>query len=377
MTTQRPESTLLRKITIIGVLLLFTAFTSAPQPVHAETIATSARYGMAAGGELAYQPPQKLATYMQNIKNVGVERVRFDIDWDAIQFKGPDFYDWSGYDPMVNAAAAAGLKVTAVITHTPKWARAPECVNVSSRCRPIDPAAFARFSGIAAKRYAPKGVHDWEIWNEPNLSALWLPAVDPVAYADFLKQASTEIRKNDPKALILVGGLTHTFTNNGNSSPADFLRTIYERGAGNSFDVVAVHPYTYPFVPSYTGEPTGWKSLKDARQVIVDHGQPDKKIWITEFGAPTGGPKRQATSGTTRTALGSDHVTEALNKRILEEATQFVQNNTWIDVFFWYSYQDKNSRDHSSTENFYGLVRSDGSHKPSYDAFRQAIMTSR
>jgi exo-beta-1,3-glucanase (GH17 family) len=171
--------------------------------------------------------------------------------------------------------------------------------------------------------------------------------------------------------------LTHTFTSNGNNSPADFLQAVYRQGAGNSFDAVAIHPYTYPFVPSYTGEPTGWKSLKDARAVIVANGQPDKKIWITEYGAPTGGPVRQATSGTTRTALGSDHVTEALSSRILAEATDFVQNNTWIDVFFWYSYKDKDSHNYSSTENFYGLLRSDGTQKPSYAIFRHAIQTSR
>lgn len=374
--TALTEPTLPKSILIV-ISILFAALVTWPAPAQAAAVATSARYGIAAGGELAYQSREKLDTYMKNVKAVGVERVRFDIDWDAIQFKGHDFYDWSGYDPMVDAAAAAGLRVTAVITHTPKWARAPECAEVSSRCRPINADAFAHFSGLAAKRYAPKGVDEWEIWNEPNLSALWLPAVDAVAYTEYLTKASAEIRKNNPKALILVGGLTHTFTNNGNSSPADFLRVIYERGAGNSFDAVAVHPYTYPFIPSYTGEPTGWKSLKDTRQVIVDHGQPNKKIWITEFGAPTGGPMRQAISGTTRTALGSDHVTEALNKRILEEATHFVQNNTWIDVFFWYSYQDKNSKDYSTTENFYGLVRSDGSRKPSYEAFRHAIKTSR
>ena len=344
--------------------------------VAAATPGTSARYGIAGGGELAYQSPARLATYMQDLRSLNVGRVRFDIDWDAIQNRDANTYDWSGYDPVVKAAVAQGLEVDAVITHTPKWARAADCVNVSSRCRPIDPVAYAHFCGEAAKRYAPLGVHDWEIWNEPNLSALWLPAVDPAAYVEFLKQASAAIRANDPQSLVLLGGLTHTFTSNGNNSPADFLRVIYEHGGGNAFDAVAIHPYTYPFVPQYTGEPTGWKDLTDVHNLLIAEGQPDKKIWITEFGAPTGGPLRLATSGWTRTDIGCDHVTEDLQKQIFDQASAFVQNTPWIDVFFWYSYQDKGT-DESNTENFYGILRADGSHKSIYDDFVQAVRTSR
>jgi hypothetical protein len=39
---------------------------------------------------------------------------------------------------------------------------------------------------------------------------------------------------------------------------------------------------------------------------------------------------------------------------------------------FWYDYSDTGN-DTSTNEDFFGLVRLDGSHKPAYDAFMQAI----
>lgn len=371
---------------LLGLCLILTVLTSvsagfvvpAQADAVAQRVASSARYGIAAGGELAYQSPEKLATYMKNVRDLGVGRVRFDIDWDVVQYYGPKSYDWSPFDHVVDAANNEGLEITAVFTHTPKWARAADCAEVSSRCRPVNAAAYAAFVGEAVKRYAPKGIHNWEIWNEPNLSALWFPKVQPVVYTDYLKRAAVEVRKYDPQSLILLGGLTHTETNpeKGNSAPPDFLKIVYEHGGGDSFDAVAVHPYTYPFLPTYDNVVMGFDDMRAVRDVMVANGQPEKKVWITELGAPTGGPLRIATDGNTRTEIGADHVTEALQKRIFEESAHFVQHNTWIDTFFWYSYQDK-SNNHESTENFFGILRADGSRKPVYDALRHAVVNSR
>ncbi len=36
----------------------------------------------------------------------------------------------------------------------------------------------------AVKRYAPKGVKVWGVWNEPNLTNFWSPKPDPAAYTN-------------------------------------------------------------------------------------------------------------------------------------------------------------------------------------------------
>ena len=72
-------------------------------------------------------------------------------------------------------------------------------------CAPADPGPFAQFAGAAAARYAPLGVHDWEIWNEPN-GAFWLPAPNPAAYVAWLR-VMPAIKAADPEATVISGGL--------------------------------------------------------------------------------------------------------------------------------------------------------------------------
>ena len=46
------------------------------------------------------------------------------------------------------------------------------------------------------------------------------------------------------------------------------------------------------------------------------------------------------------------------------------QYAAWTGPFLWYTLQD-GGNDRSSPENFFGLVRADGTHKPAYDVFRK------
>ena len=54
---------------------------------------------------------------------------------------------------------------------------------------------------------------------------------------------------------------------------------------------------------------------------------------------------------------------------MLVDAISDASKHDWLGPFFWYSYKDI-GESQSSTENFYGLIRADGAHKPAYDALR-------
>ena len=43
--------------------------------------------------------------------------------------------------------------------------------------------------------------------------------------------------------------------------------------------------------------------------------------------------------------------------------------NAWTGPLFWYTYQDDPIEDPANPENWFGLVRSDGSHKSAYAAY--------
>ena len=71
---------------------------------------------------------------------------------------------------------------------------------------------------------------------------------------------------------------------------------------------MSYHPYSTPFLPCAPTAPicvfnphtsrrdrygmkNGWDRMLNARRIMVAHGDSAKKIWITEFGGPTNGPR--------------------------------------------------------------------------------------
>ncbi len=333
-------------------------------------------FGIAAGSGLPYLGQSDLLARLQAIKNLGVGWVRFDVDWSIVQQSGSSSYDWSSYDPIVADLNTLGLKGLGIITYAPQWALPANCLQ-SNKCAPADPAQFAAFAVTAARRYAPQGMHTWEIWNEPNLKEFWQPAPDVNAYTNLLKGAYTAIKGQDPSAIILSGGLSGASTQNGDISPVDFLTQLYADGGKPYFDAVADHPYSYPAMPLSFETWNAWSQMASTtpnlRNVMIANGDTGKQIWLTEYGAPTGGPGVLETSATDTTFAGSpDHVTEALQAQMLSQAVNYVKNSSWAGPFFWYSYEDVGTST-SDSENFFGIIRYDGSTKPSYQVFKNLL----
>ena len=155
------------------------------------------------------------------------------------------------------------------------------------------------------------------------------------------------------------------------------MSTLYASGANQYFDAVALHPYTYPALPSFKAVFNYWQEILTVRKLMIDNGDEAKKIWITEFGAPTGGPGHSYnTNQLNGFEFGVDFMTEGAQLEILTEASEFYhQYAEWTGPFFWYSLKD-NSNETDTSENFFGLLRSDGSKKPAYDVFRNIISSS-
>ncbi len=304
------------------------------------------------------------------MKNAGVKWIRFDIDWSLVQKDGPKSYNWAGYDLVVSVAQELGIEPIALLTYTPTWARTSGCS--SNKCAPADPSQFAEFVSLAAKRYAASGVKVWEIWNEENYYGYWMPTVNMSSYVSLLKASYIAIKNVDPNATVLTGGLAAVMTGQGNIGEIDFVKQLYANGAKGYFDGVAVHPYSYPFLPSFNTTGNPWPGMTQMYQIMANNGDGQKKIWITEFGAPTNGPGDMAILGNTKKEGAADHVSEDLQSRILEDALAHYKEYAWAGPFLWYSFQDVGT-DSSNKENFFGLVRYDGSKKPAYDALEKVL----
>ena len=331
-------------------------------------------YGIAAGGGLTYLGQTDLDLYFNNLQSLGVKWVRWDIDWSVIQSNGVSDFRWEETDRVAATAKKYGINSLGIITYTPKWARDSVCVDKFS-CQPADPKVFAVFAGKVALRYKDLIIY-WEIWNEPNVPNFWTPKPNVMKYFDILREAYWEVKKNNPQSIILSGGLAPSGDEaDGSISPFTFMSALYTAGANQYFDAVALHPYTYPISPDYQASWNHWKDLVSVHQIMVDNGDVAKKIWITEFGAATGGPGVPfPTNQPSGFKYNYDFMTEGAQYDMLVEATTYyVQNTDWMGPFFWYSLHD-NGTSKETPENFFGLLRYDWSKKPAYDTYRNAIL---
>ncbi|MCL8012090.1 cellulase family glycosylhydrolase [Streptomyces sp. AS02] len=335
----------------------------------------SLRLGIAYGDRLVRMSDHDLGAALDDAVRVGARWVRTDLSWQDIQPDGPDRYRWELFDRVIAAAAERDLTVLPILGFTPAWARPAGCAG--QECHPAAPKAFAAFAAAAAARYAPRGVHTWEVWNEPNLTGSWKPMPDATTYTALLRAAGQALRQTDPSAYVVLGGLAAASTRDGDVSHTDFLEAVSAHGGNRFVDAVGYHPYTYPYLASdETQWGTPWEQIDRTRDslrgVLSAHGTPDVPVWITEFGAPTGGPGHASDGGPETIGDRTTHVTEERQASIAADAVRTANATPHIDALMWYAERDL-ATDTSSNENFYGLRRADGSAKPALCALRDAV----
>ncbi len=209
-------------------------------------------------------------------ENAGAYWTRYDgIHWDLLEpvEQVTPSYKWETVDETaLKDAANAGAQVIAMILFAPNWAQKYPGVA----CGPFTEAAmdkFARFMNALVSRYSqpPYNIKYWEIGNEPDIDhslvpphsgyGCWGDQSDPYYgggyYAEMLKATYGQVKKADPQAKLLVGGLVldcdpvnppETSINSGqfkNCASSRFLEGILKNGGGDYFDGVSFHAYDY------------------------------------------------------------------------------------------------------------------------------------
>jgi hypothetical protein len=250
------------------------------------------RVGFSGGGPLLWESDSDLARDMDHILLSGARWVRLDADWKSIE-PNAGRWNWSYTDRVVAAARNRGLNVLLVPTYTPPWARRGVCAT-SMYCPPANTAWYANFVFQAVSRYAPFGVHHYEIWNEPNLDAWWASGPNAADYVNLLRPAYLKAHQADPFVTVISGGLAPHGDLGANPyeirSPVNFITAMYRAGARGFFDAFANHPY--PPLPNdpFSGRAT-WNALMQTEwehSIMEANGDGHKQIWGTEYGSPTG-----------------------------------------------------------------------------------------
>jgi polysaccharide biosynthesis protein PslG len=326
---------------------------------------------------------------LRRIAGLGAKVVRVDLRWDQVassrhplQPANPDdpSYQWAHYDQVVTVARKYKLKVLFSIWGTPAWAADPS-VPKSSRfaaytARPRRASDFGDFAEAAARRYAPAGVHMWEVWNEPNVPLYLRPqftkkggrwvAASPTTYSNLLKAAYRGIKRADGTARV-GGGVTApagdanpqscSFQPDCRVTPLAFLSGLAQRANRPSMDVYSHHPYpiTPPRSMTFAGasyiDLYNLSRLETALNRTYLRGKP---LWLTEFGFAT----KQVPNYRLK-------VTPAQQAQYLSDAVRRVRADRRVRMFVWYFLQD-------NSEWASGLVRQNGAAKPAAQAFSRA-----
>lgn len=337
----------------------------APVVIKQPVLDVSNSLGIAAGGGLVFMSQGDLDIYFRDLKDLGVEWVRWDVDWAVVQPYSFVDYEWQATDRVVATAERYGIKSLGIIAYSPQWAQKGICPN-DKQCAPASPTMYARFASAVAERYKGK-IDYWEIWNEPNLTGFWYPKPSVETYVEMLKASYLAIKKVNPGAVVMTGGLSAADDDKeGNIAPITFIKSLYILGAKNYFDAIALHPYTYPVLANYDACWSSWQHMLSIRKIMEANGDAGKRIWATEYGAPTGGPGNKRQSNFLEFTYGSDHMSEVSQEEMARVVfSLYRDNSSWMGPFFWYSLHD-NGQENSTPENFFGLVRYDGSKKPAY-----------
>jgi hypothetical protein len=106
---------------------------------------------------------------------------------------------------------------------------------------------------------------------------------------DLLKVVYPAVKSANPDIQVLAGALAPTLEPAGSPWGLNdllYLAGMYEAGAADYFDGLAVHAYGLTFPPETEPSPEllNFRRVELVRQVMLDHGDADTSIFITESG---------------------------------------------------------------------------------------------
>ncbi len=313
-------------------------------------------------------PPAQLASDMGAHAATGVGVVREHLFWDRIE-RAPGVFDFRDSDALISAAAQRGMTVLPVLVGTPSFYSTRPAGVTTGGWPPRDTAAIARFATELARRYGARGTYwrcllpgllclrkyqpikAWQVWNEPNITAWWRTGVNASEYTALLGHAYRGLKAGDPAAEVVLGGISIRGLPQG-----EYLEQLYDRGAAQYFDTLAVHPYAVNVGGVV-------ELLRRTRAIAVAKGDGGVPIRATEYGFATGGDREWVTTPPCQAALVAA-TTRELSARRAELGLRSIVQFQW---------QDRSTDPTVLWPNHAGLLYLDGRAKPSLAAFTDAV----
>lgn len=228
----------------------------------------------------------KIQRTLQMVREMGASWIVEFFPWAYYQAEDGSVA-WEHQDLVIGHARANGLKVVARIGYTPDWARPPDTPLTYLDQEAYDD--FAAFAALFAERYKDS-VEYIIVGNEPNLSFEWgYRQTSPLEYAELLATVYPAIKEANPDVVVLAGALAPTIEPEGSPwamNDLDYLRGMYDAGAAEHFDGLAVHTYglTFPAEAEPGPDILNFRRIELIRDIMVEYGDAGKQIYVTETG---------------------------------------------------------------------------------------------
>jgi hypothetical protein len=318
-----------------------------------------------------------------SVQDAGFNWVRQQVLWSAMEPQKGNFGNdtTAQLDQFVNGANAKGLKILLSVARSPDWVGTKNGL-------PTKVQDFTDFMTFLTQRYKGK-VQAYEIWNEQNYAYETGGTVNVGAYIPVLKAGYQVVKKADPKAVVVFGGLTPTGVNDPSIALNDveYLRQIYALNGGEVkqyYDVLGAHPgsncnppdTSWPDNPATNPcgtDPDGsrsfqknnsfyFKRILDLRKVMEDAGEAKTKMWLTEFGWTTANQAKGYEYG--------KYNSPEQQAQYLVRAFELGKSYPWMGVMFVWNLNFATVTQPSDEKYPWGVLNADWTPRPAYTALK-------
>jgi hypothetical protein len=328
--------------------------------------------------------PQTSDRDLKLVKDAGFRWIKQMFQWNFVEGKGKGKFEWDEPDRIVALAQKYDLKILARMDVAPDWARGAGA-DMGLHGPPTKMQDYGDYVGAVAERYKGR-IQAYQIWNEPNLAREWNGKAPSAAeFTEMLKVAYTAIKKADPNAIVIPGGMSPTTAPLPLAVPdTDFIKDMYKAGASQYFDMLGVHAAGYLSPPeadpaavavdpkASNNDKSGpdknrsyaFRHAEDIRKIMVDNGDEKKRMAILEFGWTTDDRKGSS--------YAWFHVTEDQKAKYLVGAYQWAEQNwkPWIAVMSVIYMCDPNWRQDHDEQYYWCITDESGDPWPAYTALK-------
>lgn len=217
--------------------------------------------------------------------------------------------------------------------------------------------AWKNYVQALAKHFKNRVVY-YEVWNEADLLSFWKCQPDAVQYTEFVKATSQAIKEINPDAKIIGGAVAWGMT----AWSLRWIEECFKAGMADYIDVLSYHGYKG--VPERHSE----QEIKAFKHLINKY-KPNLPYWQGEGGMQSYVPAEGLGKGALSCMKSSESIqSRMLLRRTLLELDHGCSMNSWFHFSDFAHYAELKATFH------YGLIRLDGTCKPSFQAY-QALAT--